>query len=164
MFNLLFILFYIFSPLAHPIHVSMTNIEYNSKEKKYDIIFKVFTDDFDNNIKALYKTSLNTEKTDENKEYEIIVSKYFNQFFKVKFDNKIYKLTYISKKSNFESTWLNFTIKPLKINQKKIEITNNIMNQYYKDQTNLVIFTQNKFQKAFSMNIKDTLINYTINK
>ena len=38
----------------HPIHVSVTNIEYVDKNKIFDISFKIYTDDFENIISHKY--------------------------------------------------------------------------------------------------------------
>ena len=163
MLKLLYISLIALLPMKHPIHVSMTNIEYNATDNSYDIIIKVFTDDFEKNIYNLYKVKLNTEKENEYQNYANIVSKYINKYFKIKFDNKTYKLTFISKKSNFEATWLSFKLSGISKTVNKTEIINNIMNQFYRDQTNLLIFTKQDLQKAFNMNYTDTIVKFNLN-
>ena len=163
MFKLIYISLIALLPMKHPIHVSMTNIEYSVSENSYNIIIKVFTDDFEKNIYNLYKVKLNTEKENEYTNYSKIVSKYVNKYFKMSFDNKVYKLKFISKKSNFEATWLNFKLSEVGKTVNKAEIINNIMNQFYRDQTNLLIFTKDDLQKAFNMNYTDTIVKFSLN-
>ncbi len=163
MFKLLYILLIALLPMKHPIHVSMANIEYIASDNSYNFTIKVFTDDFEKNIYALYKVELNAGKENEYKNYGDIVSKYVNKYFKIKFDDKAYKLKYISKKSNFEATWLSFKLSGVNKTVNKAEITNNIMNQFYRDQTNLLIFTKEDLQKAFNMNYTDTIVKFSLN-
>ena len=163
MFKLIYISLIALLPMKHPIHVSMTNIEYSVSENSYNIIIKVFTDDFEKNIYNLYKVKLNTEKENEYSDYSKIVSKYVNKYFKMSFDKKSYKLKFVSKKSNFEATWLSFKLSNLSKTVNNAEIINNIMNQFYRDQTNLLIFTKDDLQKAFNMNYTDTIVKFSLN-
>ena len=163
MFKLIYISLIALLPMKHPIHVSMTNIEYNITENTYNVTIKVFTDDFEKNIYNLYKVKLNTEKKNEYSDYGKVVSEYINKYFKISFDNKHYKLKFISKKSNFEATWLSFKLSDVSKTVNKAEIINNIMNQFYRDQTNLLIFTKQDLQKAYNMNYNDTIVKFSLN-
>lgn len=144
-----------FLPLNHPIHVSMTNIEYIKSKKEYTITVKVFSDDFQNNIKALYNVDLHLGEENELANTSNIITKYFNKALIVSFDGEKQNLQYVSRKMNFEATWMVFKITD-KEKIKKIDIKNDIMNEYYRDQTNLLIFTKGEFQKAFNLDYKDT--------
>ena len=141
-------------PSQHPIHVSMTNIEYKKDKGEYEIIVKVFSDDFQANVKNRYKLDLNLGKTNEAKNAVDIITKYFNKSLNIKFDGKKQNLVYVSKKMNFEATWVVFKLSS-KQKVQNIDIRNNIMNDYYKDQTNLLIFTKGDFQKAFNFDYND---------
>ena len=150
----IFIILNFFSPSQHPIHVSMTNIEYQKDKSEYEVIVKVFSDDFQKNIKALYNTDLNLGKANEAKNAVDIITKYFNKSLNISFDGKKQVLVYVSKKMNFEATWVVFKLSSKsKINN--IDIRNNIMNDFYKDQTNLLIFTKGDLQKAFNLDYND---------
>ena len=106
-----------FLPLNHPIHVSMTNIEYSQSRKEYEITVKVFSDDFQKNIKALYNIDLNLGEENELANSPQIITKYFNKALNISFDGKKQNLQYVSKKMNFEATWVVFIIK----NKEKIK-------------------------------------------
>jgi len=163
MINIIFLILTLLMPLKHPIHVSMTNIDYNKTEKNYNIIIKVFTDDFEKNIYKIYNITLNTNKSNESEKYNEVVTKYINSNLKIYINNKNQKLKYISKRTNFEATWLNFKLLKIAKKDDNIKITNNIMNQFYRDQTNLLIFTKNDLQKAFNMNYTDTIVKFKLN-
>jgi hypothetical protein len=132
----------------------MTNIEYVAEKNEYEVIVKVFTDDFQKNIKALYNVDLNLGTPNEAKNIQEIIMNYFNKSLIISFNNEKQKLHYVSKKMNFEATWVVFKLlNKEKVN--KINIENNIMNDFYRDQTNLLIFTRGSFQKAFNLDYND---------
>jgi hypothetical protein len=132
----------------------MTNIEYNKNKAEYEVIVKVFSDDFQKNIKALYNTDLNLGKANEANNTVDLITKYFNKTLNISFDGKKQNLVYVSKKMNFEATWVVFKLS-YKNKIKNIDIKNNIMNEFYKDQTNLLIFTKGDLQKAFNLDYND---------
>ncbi|HXL58320.1 MAG TPA: DUF6702 family protein, partial [Chitinophagaceae bacterium] len=44
--------------LIHPFFVSMTDINYNSKEKELEISVRIFTDDFENTLRKYHSTKI----------------------------------------------------------------------------------------------------------
>ena len=147
--------------LLHPIHVSLMNLEYTGNNT-YTLTIRVFSDDFSNNIKALYGTKIDmSNKNDINKNTNIIEA-YFNKTIKIQFNKYKPKLKLISHRSNYQATWFNFKLSLQNKNTKKITIKNKVMNEYYHDQTNLLIFTKNNFQKNFMMNVNDTIVSFYI--
>ena len=49
----------------HPVHVSVTSMEYNEGENIFLVSFKVFTDDFETIVEEKYGVNLNLGKEDE---------------------------------------------------------------------------------------------------
>ncbi|MFC2121950.1 DUF6702 family protein, partial [Bacteroidota bacterium] len=43
----------------HPLHVSLTNIEYQKEDKTFKIAFKIFTDDFEEILNRKYSVVMN---------------------------------------------------------------------------------------------------------
>jgi len=48
--NITLIVFFIINCSMHPVHVTVTNIDFNSSNKTFDISMKLFLDDFQNVI------------------------------------------------------------------------------------------------------------------
>jgi len=65
----------------HPVHVSVTSIEYNKEEEIFLVSFKVFTDDFETNIERKYGVNLNLGKENELKNASEYFSRYFRESF-----------------------------------------------------------------------------------
>ena len=134
----------------HPVHVSYTNVEYVQDKKQFQILIKIFADDFDLILQKKYGVFLNLEKGKKPNGYEKIVTKYILEHFKIIVDNKDYmesrlKFSYLELKE--KAIWLHYNYK---FNGKsdKFELWNSLMTDLYRDQTNLLIFNYQGFQKA----------------
>ncbi len=136
----------------HPLHVSLTNIEYNKKEKSFEMACKIFTDDFEEILKRKYDVSMKFGQDDEHKNSKKYCLDYINENFFIKFDGlKQEDIKYLKKEQNFEAIWLFFSFIPPE-NFKSVEISDRIMFDMFNDQKNMVIFNCSDKQKAFMLN------------
>lgn len=180
-FKIGLILHLFFASFPHPLHISVTNIEYNQEKKTFDVAFKIFTDDFETIIFNKYGVELKLGKEDELQDYEKYINQYVFEHFCIEINEKNKKLRFKHKKMNDVAVWLyyEFSAKGLrrykalatergsasggknKENIKFVAITNSLMCDLYKDQTNLVIFNYFDIQKGFnfSYNYKSDTLN-----
>ena len=145
--------------MKHPMHVSVTNIEYKQNNKFIEISSKMFLNDFisileqTNNIKIdLSSSSAHIEKTNQ-----IMINNYFSTHFSVEINNHKIKFTnfeFVEKKINEESIWLYFKI-PNNKKIKNIKIVNTILTDLFSDQNNLLIISIDQEQKGFNLNSKE---------
>ena len=143
------ILHLFFACYPHPLHVSVTNIEYNQEKKTFALAFKIFTDDFETIIFNKYGVELKLGKEDELQDYEKYINQYVFEHFCIEINEKNKKLRFKHKKMNDIAVWLYYDFKN-KENIKFVAITNSLLCDLYKDQTNLVIFNYFDIQKGFS--------------
>lgn len=135
----------------HPIHVSITNIDYKANKQKFIFSFKFFTDDFEAIIYRDYNIALNLNKRNEYRKAEKYFTKFINNnfYFNINKSGKTLKnLKFVKRKYNHEAIWLLYEYnynKPI----KTIEIYNNFFNNFFGDQTNLLIFKYQNAQKGF---------------
>ena len=164
-FNLILFSF-LFAPIVkHPVHVSIANVEFNQETNVFDMSLKLFIDDFEAVIKHNYNVELNLSKENELKEYEKYINQYIQKQFAIRINNsdKPQILIYKSKKINDLSLWLYFEFKAID-NIKTLKIDNNLMNDYYFDQTNLLIFTYRDFQHGYRFDYENTTVDILIDK
>ncbi len=151
----------LFLTLWHPIHVSMTNIEYFPQEKGYIVVVKVFSDDFTKNIKRIYNVDIDLSDAISIDKNKTVLEKYFNNALQIKIDKKTKNLILISAKTKEQATWFKLKMSLNKKDAKHVTVKNKVMNEFYRDQTNLLIFTKKNKQKAFSMNVNDTIADFS---
>ncbi|MBE9510600.1 MAG: hypothetical protein IMY71_06970 [Bacteroidetes bacterium] len=133
----------------HPVHVSVTSMEYNKGENIFLVSFKVFTDDFETIVERKYGVDLNLGKEDELKNAD----EYFNRYFRESFNfmvngEELKEPVFLEKKINDIAVWLYYRY-PISGNVEEVEIKNIIMLDMFRDQSNLLIFKYNNFEKGF---------------
>ncbi|RLD57442.1 MAG: hypothetical protein DRJ01_13855 [Bacteroidetes bacterium] len=151
--------------MMHPLHFSVTNIDYNKKNKSFDISLKIFTNDLENAINKNYEKKINL-KEDKNDETNTLINEYVKSNFSIIVDGKkMNKKEFVFKyvKSNENSTWIYYEYKKIK-KIKTVSIKNSILMDIFNDQTNLIIFKYLDYQKGFELqNRKEkAVVNYEL--
>jgi LPS O-antigen subunit length determinant protein (WzzB/FepE family) len=140
----------------HPIHLSVTDVEYNQKDKSLEIIYKVFIDDFEKILETNYKTRLYLATEKENPETDKFVIDYLKKNFQLEIDGKRYIPDFHGKFTNTKedifAIWI--LAKVENISQiKNIKLSNTMLMDLYDDQDNFVHFKYLGQRK--SMRFKD---------
>jgi len=132
----------------HPVHISVTNIDYNINKNAFDLSIKLFADDFEKIINKNYNTTINLGDKNENKNCNKLIDSYIKHHLIIKINNKnlIKNIKLFKKEVKLDenSVWIYYKIKYPNnklIKNKKIEVVNVLMNDLYNDQKNLFIFT-----------------------
>ncbi len=163
--NILFAIFF-WAGMLHPLHFTVTNIEYNKDKKSFDISLKIFTNDIENVINKKYGKKLNLSKDDENKNSEKLINKYICDNFSIIIDDKkMNKKKFILKdiKYNENSTWVYYEYKKVK-KIKTVSINNSILMDIFNDQTSLIIFKYLDYQQGFQLQNKNDKAIVNLNK
>lgn len=143
---------------VHPIHISFTTIEYNNKESRFKILFKIFVDDFDLILKLKYGYELNLEKGKWGDNHQKIVDKYLLEHFRLVFDNKDKTksaLKFQKREIKEQAIWLYYDFKS-KVKSDIFNIQNSLMTDLYPDQKNLLIFVFKGNERAIKFDVEET--------
>lgn len=137
----------------HAFHTSLTEIQYNAKEKSLEISIRMFTDDLET---ALTKAN-NGQKVmvgGKNDNSDAILNKYVQQHFAILVSQKQKRaMTVLGKETEGDATWVYVEI-PNAQDFKGNILYNNIMQELFDDQTNLVNFLQPNGKKTYVFNAK----------
>jgi len=151
------------SIIFHPVHLTITNVEYFEKSKKLEFTITLFSDDFELLLNKKYNTILNLFAENENTSTNKIINTYITENLLFTINNKIisrkkYKL--VERQKEDITTKLTYSINYYK-KIKNIEITNKLMTEIYPDQKNLLIITLEKEQYALEFN--SIIFNHKLN-
>ena len=136
------------SIVLHPLHVSLSNIDYDKDKQTIDIAIKMFDDDIRPAIYKKYNISLPTNNEVEFVNIDSLFNEYISDNFIVWFDNsKRQKLNYVKKEKKTDAIWFYFTVE---VNDKmeSITIKNTLLNDLYDDQKNLIMYKSGSNEKA----------------
>lgn len=126
---------------AHPIHISVTEIEFDEKEKELEVVMRIFADDLETSIRVdrnepeldlLHPT--NGQTTDQ------LAKAYVLKRLSVSLDGKSQKLNYLGSELDGDALVIYVQVTQVK-NWKSVAVTNSVILETYDDQSNLVHVT-----------------------
>ncbi len=139
----------------HDFHTSLTEIQYNAKEKSLEVSIRIFTDDFESALTKLnsgQKVVINgaTDKANP------LIEKYIQQHFVILNAQKQKKgFNFIGKELEGEATWVYIEFANCEniLSQPHI-LQNTILLDMFDDQSNLVNLFFGKVKKTMLFNAK----------
>lgn len=139
----------------HPIHVSVTEIEFDEKDKALEIMMRVFIDDLELTLRhKLNQPELDITEPKNNLTTDQMVSDYLKDHFKVSLDNKLQKTVYLGHEREAEAFIFYIEVTNVK-KWKDIRIFNDIITETHEDQSNLVHVTVGEKVRSLRLT-KDT--------
>lgn len=136
-FSLLATFFLLVSFTTHKYYLSLTEIEYNQKNKSLEIITNVFIDDIELELNKVYKVDLKLNTPLQYKETNKVFSDYFSKKILLNVDGKECELNYLGIEFEADLVYIYHEVKNI-TDPKKFECTNKILIQEFEDQQNVV--------------------------
>lgn len=125
----------------HPIHVSVTEITWDEKEKELEIIARIFIDDLETSVRsARQQPELELLKPAGSVTTDQLLQEYLQSRFKVSLDGKVQSINYLGHETENEAVLCYIQVKNVK-KWKTIEVVNSVITETYSDQSNLVHVT-----------------------
>jgi len=134
----------------HPIFVSVTEIEHNATKKTLEISCKIFTDDFERTLRQAYKTHVDLLDEKYKPAMNKLVSDYVQKHLQLKVDGKPVALQFIGYEQEEEGIISFYQVNNVP-SVKKLDITNNILFEYKKEQMGIVHITVNGKQQSIKL-------------
>ena len=125
----------------HDFHTSIADVEYNAKNKAFEVILRVFSDDLEDDILRTMGKKI-ILKIGKDKTPDQTLTKYLEKYFilKNKKSNPLV-INYIARETNAEATLIYFEIFVKDVAKdvpKNMLLHNNIMTELFSDQVNIV--------------------------
>lgn len=119
---------------VHPIHISVTEIEFNEKTKSLEIITRIFTDDLELSVrKQINEPELDLLNPKNGKTTEELVESYLREHFKIKLDGKLQAMSYLGHEQEGFALVCYFEIENVK-KFNTIEVFNDVIMETHDDQ------------------------------
>ncbi|NBA87204.1 hypothetical protein GVN16_15635 [Emticicia sp. CRIBPO] len=141
------------SGARHDFHTSLTEINYNPASKSLEITIRVFTDDLESALMKFggKKVFINTTTKDK---HDPLIEQYVSKHFALLSPQKeLKKGEYLGRETEADATWLYYEI-PNCQSIKGYTLMNDIMQELFDDQTNLVNIIYPKDKKTIIYNAK----------
>lgn len=123
----------------HPIHATITTIDYNAKTKSLEVSCKIFADDLEEAVKRETGTqAFIGAGTKEVKNLNALLEQYLAKHLRLQADGKpLQTRTFVGKELEGEAVWCYIEI-PNVQGVKRLTVEQTVLTELYDDQTNLV--------------------------
>lgn len=131
----------------HPYHVGSVEISYSSKSKTFEVTGRFFLDDLEDGLGKKYGGTFHFNDEKYKAKLNEALSKYSQEYFKLKTDNKFLKVNYIGYEEDHESVNVYLESEPVS-NPKKVEAAVSFLYNLFDDQINIVHIIVNGDRKS----------------
>ncbi len=139
-FSLFFLVPLTAAAMLHPMHVSVTEIEMDEKEKRLEIMMRVFIDDLETTLRQYTKQPELDIINPKGQTLDQMMEPYLRSHFRILLDSKPQVMKYLGHEKENEA--FIFYIEVDKVRKwKTIQVRNDIITEIYDDQSNLVHVT-----------------------
>jgi hypothetical protein len=122
----------------HPIHVSVTEIEYDGTEKELEIIIRIFLDDFERAIRTQRnQPELDILNPGKGLTTEQLMSEYLKEHFIVNIHGQVQPFRYLGQEDEGLAVICYISVSNVS-EWTGLTVTNNALQEIYDDQSNLV--------------------------
>ncbi|MFC0185262.1 hypothetical protein SAMN04515674_10323 [Pseudarcicella hirudinis] len=144
--------FIFFSFKKHAFHTSLTEMNYNAREKNIEISIRIFTDDLE---KVLSLENGNQKFIIENNDKnDGFVEKYIRKHFNlINSKNQKKPYNYIGKEESKDATWIYLEM-PVNESVSGSKIQNDVLMDIFEDQVNIINLSWQGDKKSFIFNQK----------
>jgi hypothetical protein len=135
----------------HPVHVSVTEISFDGKERELEIVSRIFMDDLETAIREAKKQpGLNLLEPGSTLTTDQLVSEYLQSRFKITLNGKVQKIKYLGHEVESPALLCYIQVQ----NVKKLEtigVFSSVLTELYDDQSNLVNVTHGETLKSLRL-------------
>ena len=144
---LIFTLGVIAKEQKHPLHVSTTEVNVNTKDKTLEISTRIFSDDFEAILVKLYKQKTDLSNPAMKTQMDALVKKYLLSHIQIKANGKIIPLNYIGFEIDHEAT--NIYLEAEKVTTpKSVEVNSTVLYDMFDDQMSIVHVVKGSTRKS----------------
>ena len=131
----------------HPFYVSVTELHENTKEKILEVTCRIFTDDFEKELRNKFNTHVDLLNDADKTNMGKLINSYIREHLKISVDGKLCTLEYIGFEKDEEAVDCYFQVSDVVI-QKSVSVTNNILYDYKREEINIVHVTAKGIRKS----------------
>lgn len=136
-----FLQVFVLSLTLHPLHISVTEIEFDEKDKALEIMMRVFIDDLELSIRnSTNQPDLDLLDLKNGATVDQLATAYLKDRFKISIDNKAQLVNYLGHERDGEAFVFYIEVQKVK-RWKTIQILNSVITETHDDQSNLVHVT-----------------------
>jgi hypothetical protein len=146
----------------HPVHVTLTSIDYAPENGSFNVFVRMYFDDFLRDYKLTGEDIRNTDFSKENASSMVEMEKYLGEKIEISVNEKQLKGRLLDLNIVDNEISMNLEFGSVK-NPRTLSVKNLIMTGLYSDQTNMIIVKVNKYEEGIKLTSDRTEHSFKIN-
>ena len=123
----------------HPFYLSVTEMNYNAKEKSIQTSVKLFTNDLEDALKKIYKQPVDLINGKDKDAINKMLNEYIQKHLTLTMEEKLQKFDFVGFEHEEEAVWIYIEYKNCP-KPKKVIIENTLLYDFISNQINIVNF------------------------
>ena len=130
-------------PAVHPFHVSVCDIEHDTKTSALQISQRIFIDDLETGLKAFHNLpKVDTYKPDDPEKLDSLIDGYLKAKIFMAVDDKAVHFNYLGSELEGDARWAYMEVEGVS-SVSEVEIGNLVLFEAFDDQKNIIHFKAN---------------------
>ena len=135
---------------AHPIHLSVTEVNHNAAEKTLEISCKIFTDDFEQILSRNYNTKVDLTNPPDRAAMAKLINDYIQKRLTIQADGKTVKYEALGFEKDQDVVYAYFEA-AAETTPKTLVFTNTLLYDLFDDQISLLHITVGGKRKSYKL-------------
>ncbi len=144
----------------HPFFVSMTEFNYNAKDKELEISVRIFTDDFENTIRKDHPgVKVDILRPANQAQMNQFVNEYIQKHLVLQLNGKPAAISFVGYEQQSESIWTYFEVKNVS-GVQKLDVTNALLHDYNTNQINMMHIKVGDNEQSYKLDYPDEKVTF----
>jgi len=144
----------------HPFFVSMTDINYNTKENELEISVRIFTDDLENTLRKYHSENIDVLHPADIRQMNGFVNDYIEKHLQLQVNGSPVQMSFLGYEEQSESIWSYFEVKNIN-DVQKLNITNSLLHDYNTNQVNMIHAKANDKEYSTKLDYPNTSASFS---
>jgi hypothetical protein len=136
--------------LAHPLYITVTEVNHNPKDKILEVSCKAFTNDLETVLEKMTKTKVDLSSAADKKATDQLIGTYVEKHLQLKCDGKSVQLHFIGSEKEADGTWSYFQVNDIPT-VKRIDVVNTLLYDGFEQEINIMHVTVGGERKSFRL-------------
>ena len=129
-----------FMAAPHPLYISVTEINHNSKDKILEVSCKIFTNDFETVLEKMAGAKVDLSAPKDKTASDKLIAAYVERHLRLKIDGKPVQLHFVGSENEEDGTWSYFQVNDIQA-VKRIDATNDLLYESFSQEINIMHVT-----------------------
>lgn len=133
--------------LSHPLYITVTEINHNTKDKTLEISCKMFTNDFEAALEKTAHAKVDLSDAKNKAANDKLIADYVEKHLLLKVDGHPAVLQFVGSEKEEDGTWSYFQVNNVS-SVKKLEVNNNLLYDNFDQEINIMHATVGGTKKS----------------